>query len=267
MVYDGLVSDGSGAMGTANAARIGVFGQLSWVLELFVLLGGAARLVVRGQVSRARTLGYVRAVGMESTPLLVFVALPVSTLIIMGQGSSSTSSHLLSSAAVGLFLHNIAPLVVTGIVLLRWPAAESAEIGLKAVAEGWTASALHEEEVLRTVVAPAIVGTSAGMVCLWGVHLLLIVIGGILATVVALGVPMLQLFVRIATSMSFLNLAAGLLFTALCGAVVAAATVQSGLEARTLGDIPRAARHGQIRALIAAAILGLFMTVSGGHWP
>jgi ABC-type transporter Mla maintaining outer membrane lipid asymmetry permease subunit MlaE len=258
---------GRAAMGTAHAARARVFVQFSWVLELFALLGGTARLLVRGQVSSRRTLDYIRAVGMESTPLLVFVALPMSTLIIMGQGASSTSSHLLSSAAVGVFLHNIAPLVVTGIVLLRWPAAKSAEIGLDAVAEGWTARDLQEGEILRTVVAPAVVGTSAGMVCLWGVHLLLIVIGGILATVVALGVPLLQLFVRIATSMSFWNLAAGLLFTAVCGAVVAAATVQSGLEARTLGDIPRAARHGQVRALIAAALLGLIMTVAGGHWP
>lgn len=254
-------------MGTANASRIGVFNQLSWGLELFILLGGTARLIGRGQVSRKRTMGYIRAVGMESTPLLAFIALPISTLIIIGQGSSSTSSHFLSSAAVGLVLHNIAPLVVTGIVLLRWPAAESVEIGLKAVAAGWTASDRYEQEVLRTVVAPAIVGTSAGMVCLWGVHLLFVVIGGILATVVALGVPPIQLFVRIATSMSFLNLGAGLLFTAVCGAVVAAATVQSGLEAHTLGDIPRAARHGQIRALIAAAILGLIMTVAGGDWP
>ena len=254
-------------MGLSRVAGARTRIPLSWVGTVFALVGGTARLTIRGQVSRPRTVEYLRAVGMDSAPWLVLIALPLCTLVIMGQGASSTSSHILSTAAIGLILHNIAPLIVTGVVLLRWPTSEAAHIALQSVSQGWTADDVEGDEVLRSAVAPAILGTAAGMVCLWSLHLLLIVVGGTIAMMVALGAPLIQLFVRIATSLSFLNLAAGLLFTALCGVVVAATALQAGLEARSLDDVPLAARRGLIRSLLAAATLGLAMTIAGGHWP
>jgi len=254
-------------MGVAGELRNRMRVQFTWMPRSLSLVGATARMALTGRVNRARTLTYVRSVGLGSTPLLALVALPLCTMVVMGQGASTTSSKILSTAAIGLILHNIAPLVVTGIVLVRWPSSEATRTALKTVSEGWAEDGLARPQILRDETAPAILGTALAMVCLWAIHLLLIVAGGVIATVVALGAPLFQLFLRIATSMSLLSLAAGFVFTGLCGSVIAAVAVQAGLEARSVEDVPLAARHGFIRALMVAGVLGATMTLAGGHWP